>query len=146
MCSALPTFFSGQVLMFFLSGFVFSFLCVFRSRSLQKRSGMCLNASGGSFCIEFCIWKCKNIWKSMRSEHFGILQFGEFLCQPFGKNTFSKNWPKMSIGNLQTTLKFLSNQITARNGKYTIENQIINTHTWSRPLFGIIGKVVLIRY
>jgi len=32
--------------------------------------------------------------KSIRSEHFGILQFWEFFCQPFVENTFSKNAPK----------------------------------------------------
>ena len=36
----------------------------------------------------------KIIGKSIKSEHFGILQFWEFFCQPFGENPFSKNAPK----------------------------------------------------
>jgi len=44
---------------------------------------------------------CKIIGKSIGSEHFGILQFGEFFCQPFGENTFSKNGPKTKIGKLK---------------------------------------------
>ena len=40
------------------------------------------------------------IGKSISSEHFGILQFWEFFCQPFGENTFSKNVPKRVGGSL----------------------------------------------
>ena len=35
----------------------------------------------------------KTIGQSRRYEQFGILQFWEFLCQPFGQNTFSKHAP-----------------------------------------------------
>jgi len=43
----------------------------------------------------------KIIKKSIGSEHFGILQFWEFFCQPFGENTFSKNEPKTNIEKLK---------------------------------------------
>jgi len=33
----------------------------------------------------------KTIRQSIRSEHLGILQFGELVCQPFGENTCSKS-------------------------------------------------------
>jgi len=55
----------------------------------------------------------KIIRKSIGSEHFGILQFWEFFCQPFGENTFSKNDPKRKMKSLKN-YKFLSNQITPR--------------------------------
>jgi len=48
----------------------------------------------------------KIIGKSIGSEHFGILQFWEFFCQPFGENTFSKNAPKTKNGKLKKLLKF----------------------------------------
>jgi len=57
---------------------------------------------------------CKIIGKSIGSEHFGILQFWEFFCQPFGENTFSKNGPKTNIEKLKKLKSFLSNQTTAR--------------------------------
>jgi len=56
----------------------------------------------------------KIIRKSVRSEHFGILQFWEFFCQPFGENTLSKNAPKPKNGKLKKLQSFLSNQITPR--------------------------------
>jgi len=43
----------------------------------------------------------KIIGKSIGSEHFGILQFREFFCQPFGENTFSKDGPKTKIEKLK---------------------------------------------
>jgi len=74
---------------------VLCFFRVFRSRSLQKRSGTCLNASGVCFASNLHMEMRKIIRKSIGSEHLGILQFWEFFCQPFGENTFSKNAPKM---------------------------------------------------
>jgi len=56
----------------------------------------------------------KIIRKSIRSEKIGILQFGEFFCQAFGENTFSRNAPKTKNGKLKKISSFLSNQITAR--------------------------------
>jgi len=56
----------------------------------------------------------KIMGKSIRSEHFGILQVWEFFCQPFGENTFSKNGPKTKIEKLKKLSSFLSIQITAR--------------------------------
>jgi len=103
--------FSGQVLSFLRCCVFFR---VFRSRSLQKRSGTCLNASGMVFASNLHMEMCKIIWKSIRSEHFGILQLWEFFCQPFGENTFSKNGPKTKIEKLKKPSSFLSNQITAR--------------------------------
>jgi len=47
----------------------------------------------------------KIIGKSIGSEHFGILQFGEFFCQPFGENTFPKNGPKTKIEKLKNYKK-----------------------------------------
>jgi len=56
----------------------------------------------------------KIIGKPIRSEHFWILQFWEFFCQPFGENTFSKNAPKTTNEKLKKISSVLSNQITAR--------------------------------
>ena len=36
----------------------------------------------------------KIIGKSIRSEHFGVLQLWELFCQPFGENLFSERGPK----------------------------------------------------
>ena len=91
---------------------ILSFLrfCVFfrdfRSRSLQKRSGTCLNASGMCFASNLHMEMGKIIGKSIRSEHFGILQFWEFFCQPFGENTFSKNAPKTNNEKLKKISSF----------------------------------------
>ena len=83
--------FPGQVLIFVKVLCVF---CVFRFRSLQKRSGTCLNASGMFFAWNLHMEMGKTIGQSIRSEHFGILQFGEFFCQPFGEIHFRKTDPK----------------------------------------------------
>ena len=91
------------------------FFTVFRSRSLQNRPGTCLNASGMCFASNLHMETGKIIRKSIRSEHFGILQFWEFFCQPFGENTLSKNGPKTNIEKLKKPQSFLSNQITARH-------------------------------
>jgi len=48
----------------------------------------------------------KIIGKSIRSEHLGISPFGEFFCQPFGENTFSKNASKRKMKNFKKTIKF----------------------------------------
>ena len=103
--------FWGQVLSFLRFCVFFR---VFWSRSLQNRSGTCLNASGMCFASNLHMEMGKIIRKSIRSEHFGILQFWEFFCQPFGENTFSKNAPKTKIEKLKKISSFLSNQITAR--------------------------------
>jgi len=65
------------------------FVRVFRSWSLRKRSGTCLNASGMFFASSLHMEMRRTIGKCMRSEHLRILQFGELFCQPFGENTFS---------------------------------------------------------
>jgi len=65
----------------------------------------------------------KIIWKSIRSEHFGKLQFWEFFCQPFGENTFSKNAPKTKHEKLTKISSFLSNQ----------------THLNPKPIFLALG-------
>ena len=66
------------------------FVRVFRTRSLPKRSGTCLNESGMFFESNSHMEMGKTIGQSISSEHFGILQLWEFLCQPFGENAFSK--------------------------------------------------------
>jgi len=77
-------------------------------------SGTRLNASGVCFAWNLHMEMGKIIGKSIRSEHFGILQFWEFFRQPFGENTFSKKThPKRKMKNLKN-IKFLSNQITPR--------------------------------
>jgi len=77
---------------------------------------MCLDASGMCFASNLHVEMGKIIGKSIRSEHFGILQFWEFFCQPFGETTFSKNGPKTQIEKLKKLKSVLSNQITARLG------------------------------
>ena len=109
-----PMCFSEQVLIFLRFRVLFR---VFRSRSLQKRSGTCLNASGVLFASKLHMEMGKTIGESIISKHFGILQLWEFFCQPFGENTFSKNATKTNNGNLKH-IKFLSNQITARFSSY----------------------------
>ena len=59
------------------------FVRVFRSRSLQKRSGTCLNASGVFVASNLHMEMGKTIGQSIRSEHFWILHFGEFFCSVF---------------------------------------------------------------
>ncbi len=65
------------------------------------RSGTCLNASGMFFESNLHMEMGEAIGQSIRFEHFGILQFGDFFCQPFRENTFSKNAPKTKNGHLQ---------------------------------------------
>jgi len=77
------------------------FFRVFLSRSLQNRSGTCLNASWVFFASNLHMEMCTIIGQSIGSEHFWILQFWEFFCQPFGENTFSKNGPKTKIEKLK---------------------------------------------
>ena len=77
------------------------FVRVSRSRSLQNRSGTCSNAWGVCFASNLHMEMGKIIGKSIRSKHFGILQFWEFVCQPFGENISSKNGSKTKIGNLK---------------------------------------------
>ena len=97
----IPSCFSGQVLS--CLGFCV-FFNVFRSRSLQNRPGTCLNASGTCFASNLHMEMGKIIRKSIRSEHFGILQFWEFFCQPFGENTFSKKrTPKRKMKSLKNS-------------------------------------------
>jgi len=106
------------LVVFFVARFKFfkvlCLFCVCLSRNLQKMSGTCLNASGVFFASNLHMEMGKTIGHTIRSEHSGILRFWEFFCQPFGKNTFSKNGPETNIEKLNT-LKFFSNQITARN-------------------------------
>jgi len=93
-----PSCFGGQVLSFLMCCVFFR---VFQSRSLQKRSGTCLNASGMFFASSFHMEIGKTITKSIRSEYFGILQLWEFFCQPFGENIFRKTDPKRKSKSLR---------------------------------------------
>jgi len=57
----------------------------------------------------------KIIGKSLRSEHFGIVQFWEFFWQPFGKKyIFEKTQPKQKMESFRK-YQVLSNPITARS-------------------------------
>jgi len=86
----------------------------------------------------------KIIGKSIRSEHFGILQFWEFFCQPFGENTFSKNGPKTKIEKLKKLKSFLSNQITARHGTALSEGVVPLSLSVSSCCSRVVRSVVVL--
>jgi len=75
--------------------------CVFSLPDHSEEVGDVFKCIGDGFCIELHREMGKTIGKSIRSEHFGILQFWEFFCQPFGENQLSKNAPKTNNGNLK---------------------------------------------
>ena len=96
------------------------FFRVFRSRSLQNRSGACLNVSGmflHRVRIEFASAQ------SIRSEHSGILQFWEFFCQRFREKNRTKNTHKQNR-KAQIVIEFFNTQVTGRIIKY-YDNTII---------------------
>jgi len=80
-------FFRGEFNFFqgFVSFFVFSGPGAFkRGRGRVQMDLGCFFASNLHMEIG------KSIGQTIRSEHFGFLQFWEFFRQPFGENTFSK--------------------------------------------------------
>jgi len=72
----------------------------------SKEIGDVFKCIGSVFASNLHMEMGKIIGKSIRSEHFGILQFWEFFCQPFGENTFSKNAPKTKNKKLKKVSSF----------------------------------------
>jgi len=62
--------------------------------ALRKKLGTCLIASGVFVASNLHVDLGKTIGQSIRSKHFGFLNFGGYIGQLFGENTFSKNAPK----------------------------------------------------
>jgi len=60
----------------------------------------------------------KTIGKSIRPPHLWILQFWEFFCQPFGKNTFAEKCTQNETEQLQTYKVFKAIKLQLGQGKH----------------------------
>jgi len=80
----------------------------------SKEVGDVFKCIGDVFTVNLHMEMGKTIGQSIISEHLGVLQFGELFCQPFREKYILEKTHSERTTTTSKTIKFLSNQITAR--------------------------------